>query len=348
MCAASAPTPPPSASVLRGRVLVQADDDCPDAPDLAGADGSGLVLTGEGAITAGRHLPAGFEGPVLVDRRRYAGNRRTAGMAPLTSSWLADQRQLGVPTVLTDSGYVGEGEHAALRSILDQAARAGDDVTAVLPLHQSWLRGQDLQVLLAEVVDHQVPVAVALEHEKDPLRTRWAVAGLVRLLRSAPSVALLSTDVSALGAVAFGAEWAAVGTKPGLRHLYPAVHDPVPRFPRTSALVDPLLSMVTVGKLVEGWRASPDSDIWGCPCPACRGRSPDWMLHASTAEINRHTFEMLLNRRADLAEAATSSDREQSWRAQCWHALARYDELGTALGWNRPGYLISWTKVEHR
>jgi hypothetical protein len=102
---------------------------------LADRDGSGLVLLGDDAIDGVRELRRrSFTRPVLVDRRRYAGNSRTHGAEALSPWWITEQRRLGVSSVLTDSGYIGEECLTDLRSVLARAADLGDDVTAVLPL----------------------------------------------------------------------------------------------------------------------------------------------------------------------------------------------------------------------
>lgn len=334
---------------LRDHVLVQAAGrDIGDAVPLGRRPGSGVVFTGDGAVAFGRSArDHGFDGPLLIDRRHYAGGSRMPGSTRFSANWLAQQREIGVSTVLTDSGYVGEADSGALRSVLRQAADAGDNVTAVLPIHPRWLR-DDLDVLIREIVHHDVPVALALEHRTDPLGTVRAVAALVELLRAARSVALLSTDVSALGAIAFGARWAAVGVRTSLRHLYP-ITDRGQQHPSTSCYIDPLLSMVTVGRLVEARRATSDSAVWECPCRTCRRRPPGWILTASPPEVNRHTFELLLNRRSGLAELPPGREREESWRRQCGDALDRYEELGRErLGWDAPGYLTAWARARPR
>ncbi|MQA85214.1 MAG: hypothetical protein GEV03_11470 [Streptosporangiales bacterium] len=334
---------------LTDGLLVQATARDLDVLRLADRDGSGLVFSGEGAIAAARAARRrGFDRPVLVDRRRYAGNSRVRGTAPLSSRWLADQRDLGVTAVLTDSGYIGACDEEALTSVLGGAASAsaaGEAVTAVLPLHMRWLRG-DLKKLIYEVLRHEVPVALVLEHPKDPLGTRVAVAGLIELLRTPAPVSLLSSDVSSLGAIAFGARWAAVGMRTNLRHLYPKTDSDRGWHPSGahSALVDPVLSIVTVDKIFAAWAATPDAPVWRCPCPTCHGRTLDWLQTASEVEVNAHTFELLMRRRDDLVRVEPGRLREQSWREACRHALYRYEELGLeGLGWDPPGFLKAWT-----
>jgi hypothetical protein len=185
-----------------------------DVLRLADRPGGGLVFTGAGAIEAVHAARRqGFGRPMLTDRRRYAGVSRVRGTARLARSWLTGQRDANVTAVLTDSGYIGDGDTEALRAVLRQAADAGPDVTAVLPLHPHWLR-KDSETLAAEVIAHDVPVALVLERHGDPLATHGAVAGVIDLLRTVPSAALLGAGLGALAALAFGAQWAAVGVAP--------------------------------------------------------------------------------------------------------------------------------------
>ena len=109
---------------------------------------------------------------------------RVQGTAPLTKSWMHAQATAGLAAILTDSGYIGRDDEAALGSVLDQAAAADLEAIAVLPLHISWL-GEGLKTLVSEVNAHMVPVALVLEHPRDPLGTRWAVSGLTNFLRRA-------------------------------------------------------------------------------------------------------------------------------------------------------------------
>jgi hypothetical protein len=71
-------------------------------------------------------------------------------------------------TILTDPGYIGEGDVEGLRSILSRSKAIGD-VVAVLPLHLSWVRDRDgLRILLDEVQGHGAPMALGLEQVVRP------------------------------------------------------------------------------------------------------------------------------------------------------------------------------------
>ena len=345
------------AGLLTDCLLVQAEPrDLETVVALADRDGGGLVLTGRNAVEAcGSARQRGFSHPLLADRRRYAGNARALGTAPLTKSWLEGQAAVGMAAVLTDSGYIGRGDQAALQSVLDQAAAADTEVVAVLPLHIGWL-GPDRKILLSEVNAHAVPVALVLEHAKDPLGSRVAVSGLIEFLRgSQVPVSLLSTDVSGIGAVAFGAQWSAVGVRPALRHLYPVRGDGWNPSPQVSALVRPRLSVVSVQKIAEAWARTCTNqdwtqDVWTCHCWTCGGRTADWMATASEAEVNAHTFEILSELRDGLSALPPGRIRERSWTSKCNAAVSRYDELKLDLriGWEAPGYLRNWAALWHR
>jgi hypothetical protein len=335
-------------------LLVQAEPrDLEVAVTLADRDGGGLVMTGGHAVDAcGLPWRRNFSRPVLADRRRYAGNMRVKGTAPLTKSWLDAQATAGLSAILTDSGYIGKDDEAALGSVLDQTAAANVEAIAVLPLHVSWL-GNGLKALVSEVNAHMAPVALVLEHPRDPLGTRWAVSGLTSFLRQAQvPVSLLSTDVSGVGALAFGAQWSAVGVRSALRHLYPASKDGWHPSPTVSALIRPLLSVVSVEKIAEAWARTCTNedwvqDIWTCYCWTCRGRTSDWMATAAEAEVNAHTFEILGELRDGLSALPAGRIRERSWTSKCNAAISRYDELrlGLRIGWEAPGYLRSWATL---
>jgi len=343
------PLQPGKAGILQDHLLVQVSaDEADEALTLADRPGSGMVLSGPRSVSVARRLiRSSIPGvPLLCDRRRYAGRSRVSGCAPFDPSWLEGQRKLGVPRVLSDSGYIGPGDVRALVATLDNTVAAGQDVTAVLPVHTNWLR-RDLSTLIAEVAAHRVPIALVLEHRDDPLGVLETVRGLVSLIRQSRDVGLLCSDVSALGGIAFGASWAAVGVRTSLRHLYPVNDGGFGHQDGTpSALVDPALALIKVNKIAAGWAATPDDPTWACYCRTCHGRTLDWLLFATTHEANQHTFELLLDRRDGLTNLSSGPLREQSWRAQCASAAFQYEALAlNGVTWGVPRFLRHWQVV---
>lgn len=339
--------------VLTDHLLIQvAADQVIDVLPLVGSGGSGIVMTGEDAtLLASAGWRADLREPLLIDRRRYAGKARKLGTAKLSFPWMEAQRQLGVATLLTDSGYVGQGDGASLHAILEQTANLDGDVTAVLPLHASWLSPARVRLLIDEVCAYGVPVALVLEHKGDPLATKRAVAGLKLLLQQAtPGVSLLCTDVSGLGALSFGAQWAAVGVTSKLRHLYPTDTrgGGGGRPPARHALVAPLLSLMRVERISEGWAATRhdadlERDIWQCTCSTCSSRTMEWLVTASAAELAAHTFQLLLDLREGLTELQPTA-RQESWRCKCNDAIWRNEDLShkSGLNWQVPPFLDAW------
>ena len=375
------PVLPGRAGILSDRLLVQtAADDAHDLALLADRPGSGLVLTGTNALRVARLLRRAHPRlPILTDRRRYAGRRRVTGVtgvAGFDRAWIETQRELRVASVLTDSGYIGRADVRALRAVLGQAGRAGPDVTAVLPLHADWLH-HDLEQLCRLVADHGVPVALVLDRPSDPLGEIKTVYGLTALLGLPVPVALLGGDLSALGALAFGAAWAAFGVRSRPRHLHPvrdgagrwggangsangsanraanraaneSTNGPAGGRPvgRVSALVDPALALVDVERIAAAWAATQDDPDWVCDCTVCAGRTMDWMLIAGPLEANTHTVQRLLERRDRLASLPPGSLRRQSWRAQCASAEFQCRAMALAgVSWQVPRYLRHWQRI---
>jgi hypothetical protein len=106
--------------------------------DAASRAGGGLVLVGQDANAKAAELAdTGIALPMLVDRRRYAGKRRVPGTANFQAQWIWAQQHLGLPAILTDSGYIGANDGEALDSVLAQTTRLGPGAVATLPLHSS-------------------------------------------------------------------------------------------------------------------------------------------------------------------------------------------------------------------
>ncbi|MET8000835.1 hypothetical protein [Nonomuraea glycinis] len=309
-------------------------------------DGGGIVLSGADALRAASARARQMSRPVLADRRRYAGKNRPRGTARFAPAWIESQRAVNMATVLTDSGYVGQGDHEALEAILKQAASAGPDVCAVLPLHISWLADPGVKPLMAEVNQHEVPVALVLEHSGDPLGTQYAVNGLKRLLgESLVPVGLLSTDISGLGAMAYGAAWAAVGVTSSLRHLYPADRKgglPFGAKRARHAIVPRLMTFMNVDRIAEGWANAQrhddvDENLWRCFCVECGNRTMDRLVTCTELSLAAHNISILAELHQQVTDAA-------SWEQAIGDALGCYDLLRHEyqVAWEPPAFMYAW------
>lgn len=274
---------------LRDRLLVQVSArDVYDAVALAGHPGSGLVFTGQAAHDAVRMVRrAGYDGPLLADRRRYAGSARVRGTSPLSPDWIADQVEAGATAPLTDSGYIGKGDHESLHAILEQAVQ-WEGAIAVLPVHARWV-AEDRPALVRTVTDYGTPVALVVE-DGPPYRPL--------------PLPLLSAGIAALAALAYGAEWAAIGVREVLRHLYPEPHEARGGWRRggaRSAFVAERLEFVPVERLGEG----------RCGCSTCHGRPLRRLAGAEEIEVNTHNAKVLHRLHNRLLRA---THRERWWR----------------------------------
>ncbi|WP_253779750.1 hypothetical protein [Goodfellowiella coeruleoviolacea] len=340
---------------LADTLLVQAKIDkqrLVDAIECSNRSGGGLVLTGDNTRDVAEDLlnRQGYARPVLLDRARYAGkNRKVAGEA-FDDGWIAFQRRLPLAAVMPDTGYVGEGDEAGLINLLrrarDLAGKISEDVVVPLALHVSWLAAnRGLPALIEHVRSAGVPVAVAMEHTGDPLSVRYALDGLVTLLSSSVPVIVLRCDVSALGALCYGALAAAVGTTSALRHLYP-VGTGFANRPQPAAVVLGCLAYLSLNKIDQAVQADPDNQLWCCECPYCRGRALNWLGSAPRPETMAylHSLETLYQVRNDiLGPGAGPVQRRRSWYSQCDSALFQHVSIcGTVFGWKAPKALENW------
>jgi hypothetical protein len=345
---------------LTGTLLVQcAAAEAMPVAAVADRPGAGLVLTrrvtdrnGSAAAEAVRRLrESGYRWPMLLDASRYSGPVRSLASGPFSLDWIALQRRLRLP-VLTDSGYVADGDLLGLTSILERARLLGD-VIAVLPLQSSWLSHRGRRQFLLDRVQHAgVPIAVVLEHGKDPLGVQGVLAGLLELLALPVPVLLLRCDTSALGALCHGAMSAAVGTISALRHLYPMPRTPGrPRPTEVAAVVKQCLAFVGVDRIATAVQADPDDRMWACDCATCKQRTLDWLATVAPRPpreraASAHSVEVLLDLRDELCRRSSPAERQASWRAHLDNACSRYDQIEQeSRALSRPAFLGSWLAV---
>jgi hypothetical protein len=284
---------------------------------------------------------------VLVDVARYAGPQRRVGTR-LDPEWVKAQRAAGLSVLLTDSPYLPSGAHATLVSTLTQARTFGTDVVAVLPLHLDWLvKNAELTFLIETINAAGIPVAIVLEHTGDPLGPQGSVTGLVRLLAQAEvKVGLLRSDLSVIGAVAFGATLGAVGTTTGLRHLYPVKKGGGYHEPRIAALVSNCMAYKTLEKINAAIGADPHNQHrWTCRCDYCYGRSLDCIT--SETHAYQHSLSAISRRGSSILGGATDLDRRRAWLGACLHAQTTNYEIQdeTGMTWEPPAFLGAWHKL---
>jgi hypothetical protein len=294
---------------------------------------------------------------ILLDAALYTGSaRRKRAREGIDQSWLNHQHR-ELTWALTDSGYVADGDVEGLRTILTQSATAHDraqarskGVLAALPLAVSWLTNR-ADALVAALNRIGTPVAIMLEHERDPLGEAGAVDGLINVLSAEVPVAVLRSDTSILGGLAHGAAAVSVGDYPALRHIYPARTGPRGGRggqPPVSTLVPALLRYVNLDKIDAGVTAAPDLAMWTCRCRVCHGRRLDWISDSTQPGI--YAFEHAVSALAASARALFADISSSAWPVR-WcdavrDAMAAHASLITRTGssktWRVPEGLRRW------
>jgi hypothetical protein len=289
-----------------------------------------------------RHaIRVGSVDAVLLDAQRYSGNRRIRGTQPQDLSWTAYQHSLGLAWALTDSGYIGEGDTAALHNTLMEGSRHAGRTLVALPLHNSWL-GRRADELRQAIDEAGLPVALMVEHRDDPFGVRRTLDGLLEVLDSSVPIGLLRSDISAMGALANGAAVGAVGTTTSLRHIFPTSDNGWHRPAKPAAVVPRALLYRQLDRIVEAVRADGDQTRWICMCTRCAGRTLDWIITAEDAFL--HSLSAL----AQLThEVLSSPDPRTTWREKCRVAQFVNLDIDTSIGldWQSPPSLGHWISV---
>lgn len=314
--------------------------------------GVGAVLTSRDPVTASKAIrtvlgqnPAAS---VLADADQYSGTTRHIGIDGMSADWINMQLRAGCEWALTNSGYIPAGDRDSLRRVL--ASPSGSDrVIVALPLAMSWLT-EDRDELCAAINEAGMPVALMLEHEKDPLSSDAAVTGLIEVLAcEVAGVLLLRSDSSTLGALAHGAAVVSVGTRSRYRHIFPLPDKDDDReggfTPPTSAFVTPLLSFKYLDLIADLHTRNPDSELWRCNCAVCSGRTIDWITTAvdpDTAAFEHSVAALALTASQLVADPSPAI----RWQSMCAEAQLAYDEIPIAPGKRRrfPPALRAWVR----
>jgi hypothetical protein len=304
---------------------------------MAFADGvDGFVFPGPRAAEAGLLKKNGYRGAVLIEPEVYADvappHPRLFG-GPI-EHWLDVQLSNRADAVLSPSRPVAVGDEKGLeetlslgQAFIEASREAGHSgpAYAVLPIDHSWLT-RNRPSLVQHLSAAATPVALVLAHASDPLRTRAAVEGLLEVLGACPDTALLRSDHGAIGAVAAGASFGAIGTGTMTRHFAPQAAFGVKDFSDRS----PSVFSRALMRFMRGSRYETLSDLgaeFRCEESACDG------LPLSRFGDPRLRFEALRHSVHDWAAVAAevmvapASSRLQSWVSLCKDGVEGHHEL---------------------
>ncbi|MGH3854606.1 MAG: hypothetical protein ACRDR6_14135 [Pseudonocardiaceae bacterium] len=309
--------------------------------------GSGMVVSGKGAIHAIEYACGrGYRQPFLADRQLYKGKARCAATRPFDPDWISRQRRLGLPVILPDAGYVAETDIVGLRHVLIESAKI-DGAVALLAIANWWLHGPGLRLLLSEVTDNPTPLALVIEHDKDPFSARRILAGVLDLLATGVPVIPLRCDISALGLMAHGAVAAAFGSQTSLRHLYPVRNGGGGGGgKRSESAVWPTGFALHYSDLLHDVvSASPSDPRWRCDCSVCDGDRLDRLSTALLGEVRAHNTASVLQLRTALTAQAPDS-RRRLWRRWAQVSQLEHESVSTeAVALDTPKAMINWTRT---
>jgi hypothetical protein len=340
-------TQPRGLLALTGCLLTQAEQaDAVSLADVTGRPGGGLVVSGADALKVIEYLQwRGYPAVLLADRQLYKGNRRKVARQPFDPDWVSRQRRLGLPAIIPDAGYVAAHDLIGLRLVLRRTAEIPGAV-ALLALANWWLYDEGLRLLLAELVETHVPVALVLEHREDPLGAFRILQGVVHLLRAGITMLPLRCDVSGLGLLAHGALAAAYGSRTSIRHLYPLSNGGGGNSnARESAFWPAGTALHYRDLLYDAVSASPLDPRWECWCRVCRGQRLDRLNTSLIEEVRQHNSACLLDLRAEVSSIPQAS-RPKWWTLRCREAeLAHAAVDAGPVAVACPRSLIWWQRI---
>jgi hypothetical protein len=249
---------------------------------------------------------------------------------------------------------VDDGDFGALQAVIDNGVEfcrlcsAAEHLAPgflVVPVARTWLT-TNLDPFVGRLMDAAVPVALMLGDPTDPLGSQAAVEGLVAMVTTLDAVALMRSDLSAIGAVAWGALMGSIGTLTSSRHFV----QPTKRAGGVSGDKTPSVLVETIASYVRGSKleyVEGDGGFLTCHCPTCDGRSltrfgrtlyaPEALFH------NQHVWQAIAARVLGQAEAV----QPVAWRAICERALDALVELEARTGvtFPQPAYLRAWSQL---
>jgi hypothetical protein len=317
----------------------------------------GLVVRGQGGLRVARSLRMqhGYGGGLVLDPSWYEFDDHRPEPHSFAEE-VALQSELQVAAYLSPSRYVPPGKPRALRQTMERGASFADIVTktarkvptlTVLPISRYWLTA-GLDELVKELTQWPHPIALALADRNDPLNSRRAITGFRTIIESRDNVAVIRSDMAALGAMAHGAFLIAIGTGTSVRHFVPPgqtaggkPHDHTP-----SVLVGSLRGYFKGSRLelAKGL----DKGLLDCTCPICDGRSLTRFGDARySPEARLHNAEVayLMSRHiADLNPRL----RRPSWYIGCQTAVDMHEQLEhiTGVPFAPDRQLLAWTQLD--
>jgi hypothetical protein len=346
---ARAYAPPGQAGVLANRILIHARPrGVTRLLPIVDQRRSGIILCGDKPEKGVRRCRnEGFAGILAIDPRGYRDGAATADapfalppaddqlFAPSLEQVLDDQRAAGADVALTPTKFFQPGDAASLKAAARTAADLDrDDTIFSVPVSIAWLNSTYISQLVAVLSRVQLPKAIFLGSQLDPLdNVKEAVDNLRRLRIECGHVALFSTDFAAFDFAAHGGFAASIGTGGRLRHIIPPDEDDksiVPKDQSPSVLFPDLLHFFKGSTLAKRFENAPAPR---CPCVPCNSRSIDTFLgRADSAAAHLHNIHIWMDWLSDLFGHALIADRVRWWQGRCEAAVLNHEIYNQQLG----------------
>ena len=207
-----------------------------------------------------------------------------------------------------------------------------------------------LDDLCAELEDRALPIALMFAASFDPLNSVADVAAARQLASAVRDGIVLRCDLSAIGLVAAGLRFGAIGASAELRHVYVPIRRPsaAPRDLSAHVFVPMLRAWMRGSQLTY---VDETIELFRCECRVCQG---DTVLRFAESGRDDTALRLLAEAHAALAWRdlaarileRSEADRLGAWLEECAAAQQNFRDLrryGVDLA--APGYLAAWTST---
>jgi hypothetical protein len=342
---------------VRGRMLVQVGPNWADRLcEYVSIPQSGLVISGARANgptaskKAGQLRRSGYSGVLMADPGRY--NRYATKDEPFlaedqgsllsmlpdsTVSVLQDelttQLERGASFAMSPTGYIAPEDSGAFKAAARVITEFGDPrMIFMVPLSVSWLSKDRIAQTIAILGKVPGLKALVLGGQMDPLQNK-VVANLCTLLAQVPDIAVLRTDIAAVGALAHGAAFTSFGNIASHRHLVPPTEKAKTGKgggggPKSPHVLYPELMSFYLGETIANRHA--DGSAPACNCEECAGRPLDRFSTKAQGlerEAVVHNIAVMTEMSAALNSPAAQADPHGWWHERCTIAVGKTAEV---------------------
>ena len=285
----------------------------------------------------------GWEGIVLFDRAAYTANPGKVD----PPQWFELQEEVGADRLLTPGRWIDAGnDHDPLSAqIADEVALARRyGATCVLCLDHRWLTKSKEHDDLLDVLGHlDVPVAMVLANQGDPLGRFGAVDGLVALTRRISGLSILRCDHGAIGALAFRAAHGSMGLQATHRHAVPPSMNAsaIPNDRSARVFIRGLMDWFTANT-IAGWSTTRVAPT--CECDCCQGARIDRFFDRRfESEADLHNRLVLSELALDILQIPDDTEQRRAFGKLCADAVGRYGVMGSLMSEIKPkAQLLQW------